>query len=147
MAFTFLLITDFDQRITAAERNAITNSDDAMLEIVESEVIEEFAALTNGRYNMDAEFAKTGSERSNLLIRYLVDVVIYETICRNKPRQLPQFRVDRAEDARDFMVAAGKPRSNISPAWTLVAEPNSTSTGGSHRVGSWGSQEKLDLNY
>lgn len=149
MAFTYLVITDFDARITAAERAAITDSDDTILERVEIEVIEEVKALANRRYDMDAEFSKTGSARSGLLIRYVVDIIIYEVMSRNKPRQLPEIRVTRAEDARDFIAASGNPRSNTAPAWAPLTEPIDLDplTGKSTRSVSWGSQEKLDLNY
>lgn len=148
MAFSFLVLTDFDARVTTDERNAITDSTDSILETVEGEVIEEIKSRVGPRFDMAAEFAKSGTDRSALLIRYTVDLVIYETMSRNKPRQIPEHRIVRAEDARAYFDAVGDPRGNTVPGWDKPTETDDTPT--TRQSGydvSWGSQDKLDLNY
>jgi len=145
MAFAFLIIGDFDTRITEIERDAITGNVDSILETIERDVLEEVKALTNNRFDMDAEFALSGANRSSLLVRFVLDIVIYEALSRNKPRQIPEFRVKRADDARDFMEAVGKPRSNVNPGWTKK-EIDQGTTSGRDRVGTWGSYDRQDTN-
>lgn len=65
----------------------------------------------------DQTFWLKGDSRSALALRYLVDIIIYEIHCRINPRNIPEHRINRRDDAVKFLKAAGDPRSNVNPNW------------------------------
>jgi len=57
--------------------------------------------------------------RSKLLIRFMVDLTLYEIHSRIMPRNIPDHRVVRAEDARRYLNKVRDPRSNLTPDFPL----------------------------
>lgn len=60
-----------------------------------------------------------GDSRSELLLRYVIDVIIYEIHCRINPRNIPEFRIQRRDDAIKFLKLCSDPRNNIQPNFPL----------------------------
>lgn len=63
----------------------------------------------------NAAFWAPGDTRSELVLRYLIDVVIYEIHCRINPRNVPESRIQRRDDAIKFLKLCSDPRNNIQP--------------------------------
>lgn len=56
-----------------------------------------------------------GDTRKQLIIRYLIDITVYELHSRINPRNVPDLRLDRRGDAITWLVKVAKIRNEISP--------------------------------
>jgi hypothetical protein len=54
-----------------------------------------------------------GDPRNALIKRYAVDIVLYELHSRINPRNIPEFRIQRRDDAISWLKAVQDPRNNI----------------------------------
>ncbi|QCW20345.1 DUF1320 domain-containing protein [Flavobacterium phage FPSV-S1] len=54
-----------------------------------------------------------GDPRNALIKRYTVDIVLYELHSRINPRNIPEFRIQRRDDAIAWLKAVQNPRNNI----------------------------------
>lgn len=62
----------------------------------------------------------SGDTRSALILRFLIDVVLYEIHCRINPRNIPEHRIQRRDDAIKWLKGCADPRGNINPNLPLV---------------------------
>ena len=76
-----------------------------------------YTDLVGGAGNKPADGAKFtyGDTRSQLIIRYLVDITVFELHSRINPRNIPDLRVDRRADVIAWLSKVSKPRNEISP--------------------------------
>lgn len=56
-----------------------------------------------------------GDPRSSLIKRYMVDITLYELHSRINPRNIPDFRIQRRDDAISYLKMIIDPRKNVSP--------------------------------
>lgn len=63
----------------------------------------------------DVDFWKSGDTRNALALRYLVDIILYEIHCRINPRNIPEHRIQRRDDAVKWLKAVSDPRNNVNP--------------------------------
>ncbi len=57
--------------------DAITESDDTIIDLVIDESIALMKSYLNGRFDVETIFAKTGDDRSNVILTFLKDIVTY----------------------------------------------------------------------
>ena len=63
---------------------------------------------------VDAEWTK-GDTRHPLILRYMVDITLYELHSRINPRNIPEHRIQRRDDAITYLKMVIDPRMNITP--------------------------------
>lgn len=81
-----------------------------------------FTALTinSGKQpEFDITDWQAGDPREKLLVRQMVDIVLYEIHSRINPRDIPVFRIDRRDDAIKFLQDSADPRKNVNPPFPL----------------------------
>lgn len=65
--------------------------------------------------------SKWGSDpRKKILVRYHVDIALYELHSRVSPRNIPTYRIDRRDDAINWLKSVADPRKNITPDFPLI---------------------------
>lgn len=68
----------------------------------------------------DPTYWTEGDTRNALIRRYMIDVSLYELHSRINPRNIPEWRVQRRDDAISYMKSVADPRSNITPNFPTV---------------------------
>lgn len=53
--------------------------------------------------------------RSALILRFLIDLILYEIHCRINPRNIPEHRIQRRDDAIKWLKGCADPRGNMNP--------------------------------
>lgn len=81
-------------------------------------VYECIATATNKRPNETAFFTLKAS-RNALVIRLMVDLVIYDLHSRLSPRNIPEHRIQRRDDVIKYLKDVANPRSNVNPDFPL----------------------------
>jgi len=71
--------------------------------------------MTSGFEIGDASKWTAGDTRDPLILRFLIDVILYEIHCRINPRNIPQHRINRRDDAIDWLKKVADPRNNVNP--------------------------------
>jgi len=90
----------------------------------------------------DDDFWTAGDSRSALILRFLIDVVLYEIHCRINPRNIPEHRINRRDDAIKWLKGCADPRGNMNPNLPLADQDDK------HGVDiSWNSNEKQSHYY
>ena len=107
----FLTTADLDALLRTELRTLI--ADEVQLDTIEAEAISEMSTYIRGRYDAAALFAlrapeppREGEEpqpqpdpRPRVIVMYLTDLVIYHLYAALNPRQLPDLRRDRYDQA------------------------------------------------
>ena len=78
-----------------------------------SEAQSEVESYLTARYDIRAEFAKTGSERSPLVIRLVRDVALYNCFKISNPVNMPEVRRDAYRDTIAFLKDVQAERASI----------------------------------
>jgi hypothetical protein len=84
-------------------------------------VYECIATATNKRPNETAFFTLKTS-RNALVIRLMVDLVIYDLHSRLSPRNIPEHRIQRRDDVIKYLKDVANPRSNVNPDFPLKTQ-------------------------
>ena len=105
----FINIEDYDASIHRDILDALTREDASLVEICEDRAIAEMRCYLSGRYDCDAIFSASGTERHQLVLMMALDIAIYHIFSIHNPVKLSQLRKDRYERAVEWMkaVAAG----------------------------------------
>jgi phage gp36-like protein len=74
---------------------------------------------TNQKPNDAAYFTPT-EQRDPHLVRMFIDLMLYELNSRIKPRNIPEFRIQRHDDVIMYLKNVADPRKNISPNFPLI---------------------------
>ena len=111
MPLQFLTTSDLNSQIFnqfLTERSDEDN--DAILESIEAQNIELIRSKLKGRYDVDAIFEATGTDRHYLIIMLLIKLTLYQFIRRNAARKVPEDYVKEWEWAMKMLEAikAGK---------------------------------------
>jgi hypothetical protein len=77
------------------------------------------AAATGKRPNETAYFTAI-ADRNPLLVRLMVDLVLYELHSRINPNNIPEFRIVRYDKAVRFLMDSVDPRKNVNPDFALL---------------------------
>jgi hypothetical protein len=101
----FLTDTDYNSIIQSADLAQITEGVAQNLIDAELKSIAKMRTKLVQRYDMDAELAKTGTDRYPLLIEIAMDLTLYNIYARINPRNIPTLRVERNREALDQLDA------------------------------------------
>lgn len=105
----FINIEDYDASIHRDILDALTREDASLVEICEDRAIAEMRGYLSGRYDCDAIFSASGTDRHQLVLMMALDIAIYHIFSIHNPMKLSQLRKDRYERAIEWLkaVAAG----------------------------------------
>jgi len=117
----FLTIEDYDKQIRSENLDRVIDSNSVILDDAEASAILRITGYLDGRYDMAAEFAKTGSERNALLVTLTIDLVLYDVLSRINPRNIPELRMQRRDEATDVLKKTNEEKLNN---WGLTERLN-----------------------
>lgn len=60
-----------------------------------------------------------GDTRNALIVRFMLDLIVYELHCRINPKNVPESRLIRRDDAIRWLKAVADPRNNMNPDFPL----------------------------
>ncbi len=96
---------------TEDEEEALTVAQ-ALLDEEELTAMEEAKSYLSSRYLIDEDFAKTGDARNRLLVLKVVDVALYNIYARLNPKQVPDLRLKRYDDAMTWFSDVNEAKIN-----------------------------------
>lgn len=99
----FINLQDYDASIHREILDSLTREDESIVEICEDRAIEEMRSYMSGRYDCDAVFGATGTDRSQLVLMMAIDIAIYHIFSIHNPQKLSQIRRDRYERAVEWL--------------------------------------------
>jgi phage gp36-like protein len=115
----FLAKTDFKTYIDTDDLDIITQADDSIITEASDAAQVEVESYLRDRYDTTTMFAAAGAARDKLLIKLMIDIVLYEIFSKLNPRNIPEYRIQRRDDTIQYLKDVGNPRLNISPAFPL----------------------------
>ena len=106
----FITIKDYDARIHGEILSALVRNDEAIVEILEDQSIALVRSYLGSRYDCDAIFSATGSDRNSLILMMALDITVYNIFCVHNPQKISQVTKDRYDRAVEWLkeVNAGK---------------------------------------
>jgi phage gp36-like protein len=137
----FLTITDYQKQIKSDVLDAVLGTDDNIRLMAEVAAQSEMDSYLNQRFDTTNVFNKTDSNRSAVIVLYLIDMVLYHLHSRINPNNIPALRDNRYKQALAWLkdVAAGKITPNL---------PRISDTEGQEETGSrFGTEDKLSGQY
>ena len=96
-----------------------------MLDRSELAAMDEARGWLVGKYDIDTDFAKTGTSRQPILIMKLVDIALYNIHCILNPKAIPAIREKRYDDAITWFREVNE--GNINPPGLTKPENGSKS--------------------
>lgn len=103
-------------RITQSDLDYLTGGQETPLNEAELDAISEIGSYLTSRYDTDAIFAPDQLEAAKFPIikRMLADILLYNLHSSANPRNIPEFRIQRRDDAISWLKKVSDPRSNVS---------------------------------
>jgi phage gp36-like protein len=117
-------------------QQAAINLANELLNDSELAAILEAKSHLSSRYLIDTDFAKTGNDRNQLLVLKTVDIALYNIHSILNPKQIPDIRIKRYDDAIAWCMQVN--RGEINPVG--LTKP----TDGSKQAVQYGSNRKRD---
>ena len=136
----FITTGDIDVQIRSNMLTEIIGTDTSLLDKAEAATILKVREHLKDRYDIDTELAKTGTDRNELLVMYMVDMMLYDLHSRINPRKIPELRRTRYKEAMEWlkMTKEGHHDPELDPK--VDADSN---TDGTDKL-RWGSNEKRE---
>ena len=124
----FVELTDYDASIHREILDALIREDNSIIEICEDRAITEMRCYLSKRYDCDQLFSATGTERNQLVLMMVVDIVVYHIFCIHNPQKLSQVRKDRYQRAVEWMKQVAGEKISIDGAPLLPEEERAKSS-------------------
>lgn len=106
----FLTEKDYQVQIRTWIKNYISNNDTELLELAEQSAQEEMETYLNNRYDVgkifDMQLPK--SDRSQLIVMYMVDIAVYHLHTNVTPNDIPEIRQLRYNNALRWLNKVNK---------------------------------------
>lgn len=99
----FITETDYDSTIHSEILDSLTRGDSTVVEQCENDAIAEMKGYLSARYDVEAIFSKTGSERNALVLMYAKDIAVYHMFCVHNPYKISKVRQDRYDRAMEWL--------------------------------------------
>lgn len=109
----FVNIEDYDASVHREILDALVRDDESLVEICEDRAIAEMRCYLSKRYDCDAIFSASGTERNQLVLMMVIDIAVYHIFCIHNPQKLSQIRKDRYERAVEWMRAVADEEISI----------------------------------
>lgn len=106
----FINPEDYDASIHREILDALTRSDESIVEICEDRAIAEMRGYLSARFDVDTIFEAEGASRNQLILMMAIDIAVYHLFSIHNPQKMSQIRKDRYERAVEWLkgVAACK---------------------------------------
>jgi len=120
-------LTEYDlkKQIRQSVLSQVIEQDASLLHEAELATLAEIESYLRSRFDVQAIFATTGTDRNALLVMYAVDILLYHLHSRINPSQIPDLRIERYNNAIEWLKAVAK--GMLSPALpTIESNENST---------------------
>ncbi len=116
----FLRKTDYDTVIRNDRLDVVLNEDPSLLTGAEMKAESQMSDYLNQRFDVAAIFSAFEPDRNHSIVMYMVDITLYHLHSRINPRNVPELRERRYEDALKWlkMVADGKLTPDLPPLET-----------------------------
>lgn len=108
---SFLTKDDYSSHIKNYVLDAVSNTDDRVIEKVEAAAIKYVRGYLKMRFKVDEIFAATGNDRDEMVVSIVLDIALFKLHQRHNPRKIPTFRKEAyneakkwLEDARDGLI-------------------------------------------
>lgn len=118
----FVQLSDYDASIHREILDALTRSDESVVEICEDRAIAEMRCYLSRRYDCDRIFSATGDDRLQLVLMMVIDIAVYHIFSIHNPQKLSQLRKDRYDRAVEWMKAVAAEDISIEGAPLLPEE-------------------------
>lgn len=118
----FVQLSDYDASIHREILDALTRSDESVVEICEDRAIAEMRCYLSKRYDCDCIFAAVGDARLQLVLMMVIDIAVYHIFSIHNPQKLSQLRKDRYDRAVEWMKAVAAEDISIEGAPLLPEE-------------------------
>lgn len=133
----YVTTDDYTLLIQDVNLQQIISSNVAIREQAELVAIGEARSYLIQKYKFDEELLKTSTARDPQLLNYIIDLAVYHLHSRISPRNIPELRITRYENAIDWLKMCAK--GDCTPK----LEINDTEG----RIIRWGSQTKNQNNF
>ncbi len=137
----FLSQSDYMPQIQPEIKQAVS-SDATIWQGAELQAEEEITGYLRSRYDVAEIFNKVGTNRNPRIVMVMVDVVLYHIHSRVTPRNIPEIRETRYDQAIEWLKAVNK--GSVLPD---LPELPDTTNGGSLSELKLGSNPKLNHIY
>jgi len=118
----FIELTDYAASIHLDILDAVTRNDSKAVEVCQNRAIQEMRGYLSSRYDCDAIFHATGSERIDLIVMYCIDIAVYHIFCIHNPQKISQIRKDRYKESKTWLEGVRDGIINIEKAPQLEAK-------------------------
>lgn len=118
----FVQLSDYDASIHREILDALTRSDESVVEICEDRAIAEMRCYLSKRYDCDRIFSAVGDARLQLVLMMVIDIAVYHIFSIHNPQKLSQLRKDRYDRAVEWMKAVAAEDISIEGAPLLPEE-------------------------
>jgi len=95
--------TDLEKGLYPEILNVLTRSNPDNISNAISEAIAEVNSYLGVRYNMQAEWNKSGSSRNVLVVKMVRDIALYNCYNISNPVNMPESRVQKYKDTISFL--------------------------------------------
>lgn len=125
--------------------DVLTGGDPAKLNDPELDAISEVGSYLSGRYDTDLIFAPDQAEEAKhaIIKRVVADVMLYNLMSAINPRNIPEFRIQKRDDAISWLKAVANPRSNVTADFLPLKD---FGEGRGNDI-TWGSRPKRQNHY
>lgn len=132
----YLTATELNSSLYPEIQAAISRGQTTTVELHINEALAYVQSRLSVKYDIEAEFQKTGADRNNLLLKFTKDIAIYYLY--DLPETIPNKRVKAYDDAIDFFDDVVKGRAVLAGVLKATSEDDSNNGG----TISYGSEEK-----
>jgi len=104
----FITDNDYDVQTQADVRKLLDGSDDKKaFRQAENYAKSQIRLRLAGRYDCDKIFSMTGDAREPYIVMIAIDIAVYHLYSKKSPRQIPEYRQIRYDDAMDWLKDVG----------------------------------------
>lgn len=99
---------DLNKLIKAENLSAIIEDDTSILADAELATLEEIEGYLSNRYDVPAIWQTVGTDRNAMLVMRACDIMLYHIHSRINPNRIADLRIDRYNQAIDFLKSVAK---------------------------------------
>lgn len=100
---SFINKTDYARFIRPEVLERLTDGNDDLLDLAETDAISLMAGYLNTRYDTKAIFSATGNDRHPIIVKYAIDIALYHLYGRAMPEHVPELRKDNMDEAERWL--------------------------------------------
>lgn len=126
----FIAKADLLDYVESAQLAIISQTDDTIITRIIARAESEVSFYLAHRFDLATEFAKSGDSRHQFLLGLCIDVALYHLFTTVVPRNIPQIRFDRYDQAKIDLKEAQRGIGQL--GLTVATDSDGEQTG--HRV-------------